>query len=247
MLKFMKEQYKGMVVGFLTFALFASLLGTAVAAGKVTSINVIKGGIKLFIDGKHVVPTDESGKEVEPFLYEGTTYLPLRALTNALTNNEKPVTWDSKTSSIYIGQAQGPASSSVIDISQLPLHVGYSENITKGSKASFHLLDKVVTPTNRFTSGVNYTYQLDNKYSELQAKLVVPYTKAGNKAKGGIQFFNVNKKGEEILLQEHSTVAGIEPLKITVDLQGIEMLRIRTYLTGVGSNAVLYDVMLTTK
>jgi hypothetical protein len=97
LLKWNRDNIKGFGIGVFTALLFVSLIGTALASGQLKSINVAQGGIKLFVDGKLVKPTDADGNVVEPFIYEGTTYLPLRALSNALTNYQKPVQWDSAT------------------------------------------------------------------------------------------------------------------------------------------------------
>ena len=60
--------------------------------------------IKLVVDGVPVTPTDSNGMPVEPFACEGITYLPIRAVGEALG---KQVTWDGKTKTVYIGEAPG--------------------------------------------------------------------------------------------------------------------------------------------
>ena len=55
--------------------------------------------IKIIIDGKEYIPTDADGDRVEPFIYNGTTYVPLRAVANAF---DKEVEWDDATSTIII-------------------------------------------------------------------------------------------------------------------------------------------------
>ena len=40
--------------------------------------------IKIFMDGEEVTPKDGNGQSVEPFIYNGTTYLPVRAVSNAI-------------------------------------------------------------------------------------------------------------------------------------------------------------------
>ena len=82
------------------------LATTAVAASTVTTkmIEANYMGIKIVVDGVAVTPKDANGKVVEPFASEGTTYLPVRAIGEALG---KEVTWDGATSTVYVGQVPG--------------------------------------------------------------------------------------------------------------------------------------------
>ncbi|WP_127495638.1 hypothetical protein [Paenibacillus glycanilyticus] len=52
------------------------------------------------INGSTYIPKDENGKTLAPITYHDTTYLPVRALSNALNT---PIQYDSKTNTIYIG------------------------------------------------------------------------------------------------------------------------------------------------
>ena len=65
------------------------------------TIDVIYRDIKIYIDGSLVVPKDASGRIVEPFIHNGTTYLPARAISEALG---KTVEWDGVNNNIYIGE-----------------------------------------------------------------------------------------------------------------------------------------------
>ena len=91
-------------------ALAAALTGTAVAASTITTktIEAQYMGISLVVDGVAVTPKDASGNVVEPFVSEGTTYLPVRAVADALG---KSVTWDGETKTVYIGQVPGTTES----------------------------------------------------------------------------------------------------------------------------------------
>ena len=55
--------------------------------------------IRIVINGTLIEPKDVNGKVVNPFLIDGTTYVPVRAITEALG---KEVTWDGVTRTIYI-------------------------------------------------------------------------------------------------------------------------------------------------
>lgn len=94
-----KDVLYGMVLGLLITAMAVP----ALAAG-VKTIEANYMDIKLVVDGVPVTPKDASGKEVEPFVYEGTTYLPVRAVGEALG---KDVKWDGETKTVYIGEIPG--------------------------------------------------------------------------------------------------------------------------------------------
>ncbi|GEM_PF-340794 len=222
MFKWNLERFKGFLIGACTVGLLLSV-GTAYADGKLTTIKIVQGGIKLFVDGKLVKPTDSDGKIVEPFIYDGTTYLPLRALSNALTNYEKEVSWDAKTSSIYVGQAPVAAQT---DLSEIEPY-SPSGYVKTGEAATFNILDQKITPFNSFGRGGDYlTLMLHSNYSSLNGKFVVPYTDLGSEYKGTVIFFNVDKKGNATEIASFKAEAGDESINVHVDLRGVEILRI---------------------
>jgi peptidoglycan/xylan/chitin deacetylase (PgdA/CDA1 family) len=61
-----------------------SLIGTALATSGNSTISVFYNNIKVTLDGKTIPLKDASGNIVEPFIYNGTTYLPIRAVGSAL-------------------------------------------------------------------------------------------------------------------------------------------------------------------
>ena len=68
-------------------------------------------GIKIILDGERIIPRDVNGNMVEPFIMNNVTYLPLRALSNALGFD---VEWDGPTSTATIssGASSGGGSQS---------------------------------------------------------------------------------------------------------------------------------------
>jgi hypothetical protein len=55
------------------------------------TISATYNNIKLYVDGTLITPKDAAGNVVNPFIYNGTTYLPVRAVGSALG---KTVGWD---------------------------------------------------------------------------------------------------------------------------------------------------------
>jgi foldase protein PrsA len=87
----MKDKMKGLIIGL---TIGTMLSGTAAwAAG--TQIEVAFRNLKYMFDGVEKVPSD--GKS---FIYEGTTYVPIRFVSEALG---KPVEWDEANETIWIG------------------------------------------------------------------------------------------------------------------------------------------------
>lgn len=92
---------KKLTAAVLTVSLLA---GSALALSGQRSIDVVFNNIKILVDGKQFTPTDAKGNVVEPFAYNGTTYLPVRAIAEALGQE---VGWDSATSTVTIGSTSG--------------------------------------------------------------------------------------------------------------------------------------------
>lgn len=101
----MKKAHRaqGFLLGMLVMALMMGLLIPAGAASTKKTITVTTG-VPIYVDGVEMKPTDANGNPVETFLYNGTTYVPLRAVSQYLG---KAVKWDGSSRSVYIGKAPG--------------------------------------------------------------------------------------------------------------------------------------------
>ncbi len=95
----MKHRLLGLIAGI--------IIGTSITGGIVLAkngteiINAMYNNIKIYVDGVKIEPTDATGTPVEPFVYNGTTYLPVRAIGEAIG---KEVRWESSTQSVHIGE-----------------------------------------------------------------------------------------------------------------------------------------------
>lgn len=96
-----KKNFLSYVAGFLTAAALFGFCVPTLAASIQKQLTATYKDIKLYVDGKEVVPKDAGGNVVEPFVSNGTTYLPVRAVGEAFG---KEVTWDGTTNSVYIGE-----------------------------------------------------------------------------------------------------------------------------------------------
>ncbi len=90
----------------LSMALCANC-GTVFAQTGSQKIDAVYNDIKIVVDGKEV------STSTEPFIYNGTTYLPVRAIGEALG---KDVSWDAQTNTVYIGSAETNASTQANEV-----------------------------------------------------------------------------------------------------------------------------------
>lgn len=96
----MKNKLQGLLAGILIGIVLTSGMAFAKQASKTAEL--FYRDIKISLNGKEVLPKDASGNYVEPFIIDGTTYLPVRAVANALSIN---VDWDGNTSTVILSNA----------------------------------------------------------------------------------------------------------------------------------------------
>ena len=82
--------------------MFALFLTTSYAANTYRKTIAVTSGVNVEFNNEAIDMTDANDKAVEAFIYNGTTYLPVRAVGNALG---KQVSWDGKTKTVYLGDA----------------------------------------------------------------------------------------------------------------------------------------------
>ena len=80
------------------FELYGSFVPGYVAPGGYDEV-VTYRDIKIVLDGTLIIPRDANGDVVDPFILNGTTYLPLRAVAGALGLG---IQWDGPTSTITL-------------------------------------------------------------------------------------------------------------------------------------------------
>ena len=162
----MKRRLQGLIAGILIGATITG--GTVLAANTTTLYDVIANGIKIIVDGQKLNPTDVNGNKVEPIIYNGTTYLPVRAVANALG---KAVYWDGPNYTVYLGDMDG----------KLEYPSAYLTENNIGKKFS-NASQKELTDNygNTYNEGLYFfgngtaEYLVNMKYSRLKGTLYVP-------------------------------------------------------------------------
>ena len=249
----MKQMDKKTVRGFVTGVLASVLVATTIApaaASALREIRVSMGGIKIYVDGNLKKPTDAKGNVVEPMIYDGTTYLPVRALTGMLTDKE--VSWDGNTETVYIGKRPDTGVKSVALDTLKPFE---SKGPTSGAAApsmyketSFSILGEktacfnCIKAVNRDSS---ITYKVNSEYQSIHGKFVLAYDKLGSSVESSLGIYSVDQYGEETLLKEYSAKCGDAPVDVEVNISGCNFIKFKM---GGWSNvsSCFYDITLTT-
>lgn len=97
----MKSKYLRRALAFVcVIGIVVSVCVSAEAATAVKKqLDATYNGITITLDGATVEPKDAGGNTVEPFIVDGTTYLPVRALASALGLD---VDWNQQTNTVVL-------------------------------------------------------------------------------------------------------------------------------------------------
>ncbi len=103
---------------FLTISALGAILAFSASASTGTVTRELSyAEIRILLDGAELIPTYVNGNYVEPFIIDGTTYLPVRGIASAL---ELEVDWDdaNKTVLLTASEKKRPAE---LTLYRLPL------------------------------------------------------------------------------------------------------------------------------
>lgn len=210
------------IAGMVTMALILALAIPALAVGSMTDLkNVLVGGIRIVIDGQELHPTDVNGNPVDPMIYKGTTYLPVRAIASAIG---KAVYWDGPTYTVYLGDMDGQLEYPTVMLKDLQDISG------NPAKASDRLTDNY---GNTYSSAISnekgyggsskpsVEYLTGMQYSRLKGTLYVP---SGISSEESV-FITVTADGKEIYTSPQMTKTSA-PVDIDINITGYNDIKI---------------------
>ncbi len=229
---FNKEKWKGFFAGVLLATVITSAVGVLAE-----SIDVHIGGIKVFWDGVEETMVNVKGEKVEPMIYKGTTYIPVRDVGRLA---DKSIAWDQDKMSVYIGEVP---TTETISFDKLPPEAYNKGNLNRCRvDNTFMLKDKEQRPTNSIIDSNDYgIYILDNQYTKLVAQAVMPYTTIGASNTAELNFYSVADDGSETKLgKTYELKQTDKPIDVAVNLKGVVNLKIQI----IGSTTALYDIKL---
>lgn len=99
----LSEKTKYMILGMFFTGVVTTSVMPAMAKVSNEQIAVKFKNITIIADGSLVTPKDSDGNIIEPFVYDGTTYLPITSVGDAFGQE---VSWDSTDNTVYIGKKE---------------------------------------------------------------------------------------------------------------------------------------------
>lgn len=186
----MKKGLKGFIVGVIVTMM---LTGVAYAGGITKTIKAVFNSVNIAVNGQKVT--------ADNILYEGTTYVPLRAISEMLG---KDVVWDSSSNTANIND-KGAAAPSVPPTPSTPAPVNYNR-------------------TNPAPIGVAQRLIQDNIFESYTAEVVVKEVVRGEKAWNQIK--EANMFNEEPGSDEEYILAKIR-IK-AIEVKGDKQLNVST-------------------
>ena len=139
----MMKKIKWLLLGLL-IGLSITLIG-AFASSSITK-ELFYNNIKIMLNNSEVTPTDANGNYVEPFIIDGTTYLPVRGVANALGLDVK---WDGDTNTVLLSTKEAPRAEDYVD---------FVVNVKKGrDPVILHLTDTQIEDSSQLREGTTFS------------------------------------------------------------------------------------------
>lgn len=228
----MKGKMRYFIAGMLAALVLTTIVTPALAAGA-SRLMEVWGGVTIYIDDQKLDPRDVNGNPIDPFVSNGTTYLPIRAISEALG---KPVQWDGKTRSVYIGKHAGDKPAVWVKDLDYYLRNDYDHDFVLKNDETDNLGNKynnVISREEGVTGSVWrtihdslwYSYIINGQYSRITGVLFQPYSARASSKETKLTIYGDN---DEILYS--ASVRGgenyINPIPFDVDISGVLTLKI---------------------
>ncbi len=166
----MKKEVKAVLIGITIGTILTS--GLTYAKNCTEMIEVSYDNIKVYKDNVLCELRDVNGSTIEPFIYNGTTYMPIRGTANLA---DMQVTWDGTTKSVYLWDEMVPKGT--IFLEECPPYDTHKCDIYLSSKGS-----KFEMSGENYSNGLvmhSYTwagecyalFNINSKYSNIECTI----------------------------------------------------------------------------
>lgn len=212
----MKKAAAGYVAGFLSAAVVFG--GVAYATVGTKTIEAVYSNIKVYKDNVLCELKDANGTTIEPFIYNGTTYLPVRGAANLA---DMQVTWDGNSKSVYLWDEMVPEGTSFIEVCPPYDKSGYVTTYLATQGQSFSMAGEKYSNGIVFSGRDKYAlFNLNSKYQTIEC--TIGHT--GNQDSEKTVSFVVDGK----VVQEVTLEPQCLPKKVSIPVQYGLQLKIMT-------------------
>ena len=223
-------------------ALVLTLSVTVFAKQATETISVMYDNIKILIDGVEYTAKDANGNVIEPFIYNGTTYLPVRGIANAFDKN---VDWEPQTSTVILGSknydwldqmgyAKYETSGNENTLTAWETGATATDGIKYDRGIKFRLGYKDGTKENNdgtYSSYQNVEYLLNNNYHSFKGKFVCLDDYSNQQS----TIIKVYGDGN-LLFTSHPISTGAKTTDFDIDISGYKILKIEASIPNLNYN-----------
>lgn len=203
------------------------MLGVTFSASYEKAINVVMLPLTYYVDGVEKAPAEGE----EGFVYNGTTYVPLRFISESLGEDIK---WDGKNYAVHIGEYSSGSFTYLEELDVLSTDgSGWQYGSVKTNRGVQFIHSLYADGS--FIASIDRTYILDGKYKKFSAKIapLEQWTNSKETDVGEIKFY----VDDQLVYSTgvfKSTI--MNPLDVDFDVTGALKLRIVVDQISYGSN-----------
>jgi len=176
----MKDKLKGIFLGMVMGALIVPTVSATIAT---VNKDLFYNDIKISLNGEMIESKDASGNKVEPFIIEGTTYLPVRAVGNALGLN---VEWDEISKTVLLNDpSKNISTTGVVIYEKGGIKITYS-----GIKKEDYAVDFKFLIENNTSRGITVQARDESINGYMISGIMSDDVQPGKKVNAELTYFN---------------------------------------------------------
>ncbi len=219
------KKAKVFFAGFMCASLVIAVLITSAsfATTQTGTISAVLSNIKIILNGIELKAKDNAGNELLPIIYNGNTYLPLKAIADAVNI---PAVWHGKSKTVFLGKNDLNLPAAFLTDLKPFFNEGLSraddyKDADTDNVSNTYVLTRTIV--NTYSSGsAERIYNLNGKYSKLTGTyyLMMYYR----------DYSEVNKVeiyADDNLIYSGSVSAKAFPQNFSLDLQNCNQLKIK--------------------
>jgi len=171
----MKKRLQGMLAGILIGSVITG--GLVLAKTGAQTIEVMYNNIKVYKDNVLCELKDANGTVVEPFIYNGTTYMPVRGTANLA---DMQVTWDGATQSVFLWDKLVAGGTSFLEVCP-PYDKRYCDIYLASNGKSFSMAGEKYSDGLTFRYSGHALFNLNSKFSNIECTIGHTASEQGEK------------------------------------------------------------------